>query len=79
MYCVVMPLITCLDAARAQFVIVPYLLASPGIPALIDEMFLETHNNRSFATVNGTSATPEDQMALVKSLRNAGVYAHQWH
>lgn len=70
----------CFDVGTcAQFVLVPHLLASPGVPELIDEMFLETHTGRAFALVNGSNATMMDMMGLVKSLRSAGVYTHQWH
>ena len=63
-----------MDVEGAEFRIVPHLIRT-GATRLIDEFFLESKGNDSAFAEGRTS---EDSLDLLRSMRAAGVYAHQW-
>jgi len=83
-----------MDVEGAESKLIPHLLAS-GVAELIDEFFAELHAPPAPSSVmfgkeevqNGTwlrkplasGYTEETVLELVRSLRSAGVYAHQWY
>ena len=68
-----------LDIEGAEYDVVPHLLREK-VADLIDELFLEIHTetNTCCKPPHDVGRHRPDAMRLLQSLRDAGVYAHEW-
>ena len=68
-----------MDIEGAEYDVVPHLLREK-VADLIDELFLEVHTetNSCCKPPHDAGRHRPDAMRLLQSLRDAGVYAHEW-
>ena len=68
-----------MDIEGAEYDVVPHLLREK-VADLIDELFLEIHTetNTCCKPPHDAGRHRPDAMRLLQSLRDAGVYAHEW-
>ena len=68
-----------MDIEGAEYDVVPHLLREK-VADLIDELFLEVHTetNTCCKPPHDAGRHRSDAMRLLHSLRDAGVYAHEW-
>ena len=68
-----------MDIEGAEYDVVPHLLREK-VADLIDELFLEVHTetNTCCKPPHDAGRHRPDAMRLLQSLRDAGVYAHEW-
>ena len=68
-----------MDIEGAEYDVVPHLLREK-VTDLIDELFLEIHTetNTCCKPPHDVGRHRPDAMRLLQSLRDAGVYAHEW-
>ena len=64
--------------ARSQYAVVPHLLLQPDVSWLIDEMYIEVHTTVNSCCAGRSDRRFEDAVNLVRRLREAGIYAHDW-
>lgn len=67
------------DIEGEEYSLIPKMIQDGSI-RLISELFIETHNLRfNHHHCIGAEKTRKDSYALLKSLRDAGVYSHEWY
>ena len=68
-----------MDIEGAEYEVIPHLL-STGAAALIDEIFVEVHTetNTCCQPPRDAGRHRPDAVRLLQSLRDEGVYAHEW-
>jgi len=66
-----------MDIEGTEYRLIPHLMQQ-GVTHLIDEMFVEPHTNINSCCRHRLDRFRSNALRLIRQLRDAGVYAHEW-